>query len=78
MTKLSLALLPVLLILAFDTTADIYRNKNGIQTGSSTTDSSGRTIYRNKNGIQIGSSATDSSGRTTYRDKNGIKIGSKQ
>ena len=52
MTKLSLALLPVLLILAFDTTADIYRDKNGIQTGSSTTDSSGRTIYRNKNGIQ--------------------------
>ncbi|WP_414617281.1 hypothetical protein [Yersinia intermedia] len=78
MTKLSLALLPVLLILAFDTTADIYRNKNGIQIGSSATDSSGNIIYRDKNGIQTGSATTDSSGRTTYRDKNGIKIGSKQ
>lgn len=78
MTKLSLVLLPVLMILAFDTTADIYRDKNGIQTGSSTTDSSGHTIYRNKNGIPMGSSATDSSGNIIYRDKNGIQTGKAQ
>lgn len=48
-----------------------YRDAQGRNMGSSSTDRSGKTIYRDAMGRKQGSSSTDRNGKTTYRDAQG-------
>lgn len=43
------------LMLAPTAQADVYRDRNGVMSGSATTDSGGKTIYRDRNGVMTGS-----------------------
>lgn len=53
-----------------------YRDAQGRNMGSSSTDRSGKTTYRDAMGRKQGSSSTDRNGKTTYRDAMGRNQGS--
>ena len=55
-----------------------FRDAQGRNMGSATTDRNGKTTYRDSMGRVQGTSTTDSSGKTTYRDAQGRVQGSKR
>ena len=55
-----------------------FRDAQGRNQGTATTDRSGKTTYRDAMGRNQGTATTDRSGKTTYRDSMGRIQGTKQ
>ena len=56
----------------------VWRDAQGRNMGTITTDSSGKKIYRDSMGRMQGTATTDNYGRTTYRDSMGRIKGTKK
>ena len=56
----------------------VWRDAQGRNMGTITTDSSGKKIYRDSMGRMQGTATTDNYGRTTYRDSQGRLMGNRQ
>ena len=63
---------------AFADTRTTYRDAQGRNMGSASTDRYGKTTYRDAQGRILGSSTTDRNGRTTFRDAQGRIRGSQK
>ena len=63
---------------AFADTRTTYRDAQGRNMGSASTDRYGKTTYRDAQGRLQGTSSTDRYGKTTYRDAQGRLQGSKR
>ena len=60
------------------TDRQVFRDAQGRNMGSATTDRNGRTTFRDAQGRNMGSAMTDRNGRTTYRDAQGRKRGTRK